>query len=66
MSKFKIQVTKIYKATRRIEIDVEAGDVDGAVEILDSEEREIPAFNDPTWRTEWELENEDIRPAPLA
>lgn len=64
MPVFSIEVVQVYRATRRIVVAVEADDVASAVE--DQQANEAPAFDDPGWRTGWQLQHETVRPGGQA
>ena len=61
--KVKVRVTQVFRVEREILIDVDAGDRLAAVEQILSGETDIPEFDDPRWRTGWELQSEDAEPA---
>lgn len=58
MSKHKVRITQTYTAARAIEIEVEAEDAEGAIELVKSGAVDIPAFDDPGWKTGWQLVDE--------
>lgn len=62
MSNHKLTVTQVFKATRVIEIGAEGEDIAEAVENVQSGAVDLPGFSDPRWRTDWELQNEDVGP----
>lgn len=62
MATFPVEIVQVYRATRRIVVGVEAEDLESAVE--EQAANDAPAFDDPRWRTGWELQNEDVADAP--
>ncbi|MCB1470421.1 MAG: hypothetical protein KDK08_25470 [Rhizobiaceae bacterium] len=63
MGKHRIRIVQVFKATRVIEVEVEAEDEDEAVEKASSGAIDIPDFDDPRWKTGWDLQNEEVEPA---
>lgn len=61
--KIKVRVTQVFRVEREILIEVDAEDELSAVEQVQSGETDIPAFDDPRWRTGWELQNEEAETA---
>lgn len=59
----RIRIIQVFKATRAIEIEVEAEDEHEAVEAVSSGAIDTPAFDNPYWQTGWELHNEKVEPA---
>jgi hypothetical protein len=62
MQKFKVKIVQVFKATREVVVDVEAEDMERAVEALESGDLDGPSFDDPRWKTGWDLQNEEITP----
>ncbi len=61
MPKFNVRIVQVFRAQRSITIEVEAESLDDAI---DKQEEELsPAMDDPRWRTEWNLMNEEVTPA---
>jgi len=56
----KVKIVQRFKAMRAIEIDVEADDPEEAVESVESGAIDTPDFDDPRWKTAWELMNEEV------
>lgn len=61
--KVMLRVTQVFRVEREILIEMDAEDELAAVEQVQSGETDIPEFDDPRWRTGWELQNEDVEPA---
>ena len=61
--KVKVRVTQVFRVEREILIDVDAEDEPAAVEQILNGETDTPAFGDPRWRTQWNLQNEEAEPA---
>lgn len=62
--KHKIEVTQIFRAERKVVIEVNDPDgIDSALEQVASGDFDLPAFDDPRWQTGWELQNENVVPA---
>lgn len=56
----KVKIVQGFKAMRTIEIEIEADDPAEAVESLESGAVDTPDFDDPRWKTAWELMNEEV------
>lgn len=63
MGKHRIKIIQVFKATRMVEIDVDAENEDEAVENVASGAIDTPDFDDPRWKTGWDLQNEEVEPA---
>ncbi|GAA4134646.1 hypothetical protein ACFFTN_13120 [Aminobacter aganoensis] len=63
MAMHRIRIVQVFKATRIIEIEVEAEDQDEAIEVVSSGAIDTPHFDDPHWNTGWDLQNEEVEPA---
>jgi len=63
MARQRIRIIQVFKATRSIEIEVEADGEDDAMEGVSSGAIGTPDFDDPCWQTGWELQNEELEPA---
>lgn len=63
MRKYRIRIIQVFKATRTIEIEVDAADEYQAAEEVSSGAIDTPDFDDPRWRTGWNLQNEKVEPA---
>lgn len=63
MRKYRIRIIQVFKATRTIEIEVAAADEYQATEEVSSGAIDTPDFDDPRWRTGWDLQNEEVEPA---
>ncbi len=61
--KVKLRMTQVFRVERNIVMEVDAPDAPDAVERFYDGEIDTPNFNDPRWRTRWDLENEDVEPA---
>lgn len=59
MPKFKVEVTQVGRYERKIIMEVEAADADSAIEDVASGAVDVPAFDDPNWRTGYDLQNEE-------
>jgi hypothetical protein len=58
MPKFKIEITQRFHVIRKITIEVEADHLDDAIEEVASGSIDAPDFDDPSWRTGWDLIDE--------
>ena len=58
MSKHKITIVHIFRAERRITVEIDAADRESAIEDLQSGEIDAPDFDDPRWVTGWDILNE--------
>lgn len=63
MRKYRIRIIQVFKATRTIEIEVDAADEYQAAEEVSSGAIDTPDFDDPRWRTGWNSQNEEVEPA---
>ncbi|MBN9078017.1 MAG: hypothetical protein J0H84_17555 [Rhizobiales bacterium] len=63
MAKYRIRIIQVFKTIRSIEIEVEADDEHGAREGVSSGAIDTPEFDDPNWKTSWDLQNEEVEPA---
>nr|WP_295468868.1 hypothetical protein [Mesorhizobium sp.] len=63
MGKHAIRITQVFKAVRTIEIEVEAADEYQAAKVVSSGAIDMPDFDDPRWKTGWDLQNEEVEPA---
>ena len=61
--KFKLKITQVYRVEREIVVDVEADDLESAIESVASGAVDTPDFKDPRWKDGWDLRNEDVAPA---
>lgn len=59
MAVFPIKIIQTYKASREITVFVEAADFESAMEEVASGSFNTPSFEDPTWVTSWDLQNEE-------
>lgn len=59
MSKQTLTIIQIFRAERRITVEVDAEDHESAIAEFQSGSAEVPAFDDPRWKTEWNLQSED-------
>ncbi|WP_312419954.1 hypothetical protein [Shinella sp.] len=59
MSKQKLTIIQTFRAERRITVEVDAADHESAIEEFQSGSADVPAFDDPRWKTEWNLQGED-------
>lgn len=62
MAKQRIRIIQVFKTVRSIEIEVEADDENDAVEAVSSGAIDTPEFDDPNWKTSWDLQNEEVEP----
>lgn len=60
MSRHRIRIVQVYRVERAIEIDVEADDLDWAIERMASGDEDMPHHDDPRWLSGWDLQNEDV------
>ena len=58
MSKHKVTIVQIFRAERRITVEIDAADRESAIEDLQSGEIDVPDFDDPRWVTGWDILNE--------
>lgn len=58
---FPVKVVQVLKATREIVVAVEADDLESAVE--QQEEDAALDFDDPRWKTTWDLQHEEVSAA---
>lgn len=63
MTAYTVEITQNYRATRRIVVQVEADDIESAVENVASGAIDPPTFDHPDWRTGWDLQDESVGPA---
>lgn len=63
MPAFPIAVTQVFRVERTIKIQVEADDIESAVEAVTSGAMEIPEYDNETWEESFELMNEESRPS---
>lgn len=63
MPKHRIRITQVFKAIRTIEIEVDAADEYQATEEVASGDIDMLDFDDPRWKTGWDLQNEEVEPA---
>ncbi|WP_430442295.1 hypothetical protein [Shinella sp.] len=61
MSKQTITITQAFRAERRIIVEIDAADHESAIEGFQSGVAEIPGFDDPRWKTEWDLQSEEYK-----
>lgn len=59
MSTYKIKIVQGYRAMREIVIEVEADYEFEAIELIQSGSMDVPHFDDPRWKTGWDLQNEE-------
>lgn len=57
-----MKVIQRCRAERVVVIDVEADDMESAVESVVSGAKDVPAFEDPRWNTYWDLVDEETIP----
>ncbi|VVT35224.1 hypothetical protein [Hoeflea sp. EC-HK425] len=57
MSKQTLTIIQTFRAERRITVDVDAADHETAIEEFQSGSADVPAFDDPRWKTEWNLQS---------
>lgn len=63
MAMHKIRIIQVFKATRTIEMGVEAEHQDEAVEAVSSGAIDTPDFDNTHRKTGWDLQNEEVEPA---
>jgi len=59
MSKHKVTIVQIFRAERRITVEIDAADRESAIEELQSGAADVPDFDDSRWATGWGLQSED-------
>lgn len=59
MSKQTLTIIQTFRAEHRITVEVDAADHEAAIEEYHSGSAGVPAFDDPRWKTEWNLQGED-------
>jgi hypothetical protein len=59
MAKHRIRIIQVFKT----EIEVEADEENDALEAVSSGAIDTPDFDDPNWKTGWDLQNEEVEPA---
>ena len=59
MAMIAVKVIQTYKAKREIILFVDAKDPEDALEQVASGSIDIPSFDDPFWKTSWDLQNEE-------
>lgn len=59
MCKQTVTIVQTFRAERRITVEVDAEDRESAIEDFQNGNTDIPAFDDPRWKTEWKLQSED-------
>ena len=57
---FPVKVTQVYRATRTIIVKVRAEDLESAIEDVRSGSEDVPNFDDPGWKTGWQLLSEEV------
>jgi hypothetical protein len=62
-----IQITQEFHVTRKVVLEVDAPNVESALELVESGAIDTPQFDDPRWVSGWDLEIEKsaIAPQPL-
>lgn len=63
MARHRIRIIQVFRTTRSIEIEVEAEDEHDAREGVSSGAIDMPEFDNPNWKTCWDLQNEEVEPA---
>ena len=58
MSKQTLTIIQTFRAERRITVEVDAADHETAIEEFQSGSVGVPAFDDPRWKTECNLQSE--------
>jgi len=61
--KHRVRITQVYKTFRTTVVEVEADDIDRAIEMLEDGPLTGPSFDDPRWTETWELTNEEVEAA---
>lgn len=56
--RFTVVVSQVYRVERTILVEVDAEDEESAIEQQSLEA--APNFDDPGWKSEWDLQNEDV------
>ena len=59
MSRQTVTIVQTFRAERRITVEVDAEDRERVIEKFESGSAEVPVFDDPRWKTEWNLQSED-------
>ena len=63
MAEFKVRVTQVFRVERSIVVTVEA---DNLAQALDQQgDADAPAFGDPGWEANWDLQNEEVNDAAV-
>ena len=58
MSKHRVTIVQIFRAERRITVEIDAADRESTIEELQSGAIDAPDFDDPRWATGWDILNE--------
>lgn len=59
MGKQTVTIIQTFRTERRINVEVDAEDHESAIAEFHSGSADAPAFDDPRWETEWNLQSED-------
>jgi hypothetical protein len=59
----RVKIIQVCRVERHITIDVDAPDIESAVESVSSGEIDAPDFDDPRCESYWDLQNEEVTPA---
>jgi hypothetical protein len=59
MSKQTVTIIQVFRTERRITVEVDAEDHESAIEEFQSGSADVPDFDDPRWKTGWNLQSED-------
>lgn len=63
MALIKVVIYQGFRAGRKIVAQIEAEDIEDAIEQVNSGSVEIPDFNDQGWKTTWDLQTEEVTAA---
>lgn len=64
--KVSLRVIQVFRVEREILIEVDAEDELAAVEQIQSGATDTPEFDDPRWRTSWDMQNEEVELATFS
>lgn len=57
--KHSVVVKQVYRVERSIVMEVDAETPEAALESVDSGEVDVPSFDNPSWKSGWDLQNEE-------
>ncbi|SNS68808.1 hypothetical protein SAMN06295912_11286 [Sphingomonas laterariae] len=61
MKSYQLRIAQVFRVEREMVVAVEAADLQAAIDL--QSESDAPAFDDPSWRSTWSLESEEVSSA---